>query len=423
MKNIHKYLSHYADPCIKALDGFPNDIFFVNSVVIPAYKESSTFVSGYLNSSLAQQNTLMVLVINQPDTDTNKYPQQTLHQDVCAMGKIIWANESFTLVKSDKGNSSVLLLDSFTQPIPEKQGVGTARKQGVDTVLALIADNKIKSDWICSTDADASLPESYFDSLAEMRSDIYPKIVGACFNFYHESPDLKVHQANALYEQALRYYVAGLTYAKSSYNFFTIGSILSFKAKAYAEVRGFPQRSAGEDFYLLNKLAKLGDIIFLKDHIIKLTARCSDRVPFGTGPAVNQIISLQAQEKEYCYYHPQVFILLKEVLCAFTTLFDYCSTIEDWLVLLSKEAREGLLSLGFESYIKKQNAQQQKLSNKKQFYKQLYIWFDAFKTLKFIHFAKNNYWPDIPLERAINSAPFELLTEVTKHSDSLNNDS
>ena len=409
MKNIHKYLKHYAEPCIDALDCFPNDIYFAYSVVIPAYKETSNFVSCYLNSSLSQQKTLMVLVVNQPDTDPNKSPQQVLKQNVCALGETVWVNGSYTLVKSNAGNSFVLLLDSFTQPIPEKQGVGTARKQGVDTVLALIADKKIKSDWICSTDADASLPDTYFDILAEIERDVSSKIVGACFNFHHECQDLKVHQANALYEQALRYYVAGLTYAKSPYNFFTIGSLLSFKAKAYADVRGFPQRSAGEDFYLLNKLAKLGDIAFLKDHVIELTARRSDRVPFGTGPTVNHIISLQEQQKDYCYYHPQVFILLKEVLFGFTTLFEHRQSLDHWLALLSPQAKSCLLSLDFERFIEKQISQQQKVANKIQFNKQLEVWFDAFKTLKFIHFAKNNYWSDIPLEQVLTKAPIELI--------------
>ncbi len=34
------------------------------------------------------------------------------------------------------------------------------------------------------------------------------------------------------------------------------GSSLGVLAPAYAEVRGFPRRQAGEDFYLLDKLAK-----------------------------------------------------------------------------------------------------------------------------------------------------------------------
>lgn len=397
MKNIDKYLCHYAEPCIDTLNCFPHDIRFAYSVVIPAYKETHHFVSHYFNSELATQNSLMVLVINQPDSDTNKQPQQKLFTDVCALGTVVWQCSVYTLVQIEKCNSSVLIIDSYTVPLPIKQGVGLARKQGVDTALALIANKQISSEWICSTDADAALPNSYFKALMSVEKTS----IGACYDFYHQCADLEVHQANGLYEQALRYYVAGLSYAGSCYNFFTIGSILAFQAKAYASVRGFPKRSAGEDFYLLNKLAKLGDIAYLKDHTIKLAARRSDRVPFGTGPAVNHIIELQHQQQEYCYYHPQVFIVLKEVLYAFTSLFDSCHALENWLASLSTEAKESLLSLDFEHFIAKQNT-----TNQKQFYKQLDVWFDAFKTLKFIHFAKNNYWPDLPLKMAIEQAPF-----------------
>lgn len=397
MKNIEKYLSHYAESCIDTLNHFPSDLRFAHSVVIPAYKETHHFVSHYFNSVLSSQNSLMILVINQPDSDTNKHPQQKLFNDVCALGTIVWQYGVYTLILSKTCNSGVLIIDSFTVPLPIKQGVGLARKQGVDTALTLIANKLVTSDWICSTDADATLPNSYFQALNSVKTTS----IGACYDFYHQCDDLEVHQANELYEQALRYYVAGLSYAGSSYNFFTIGSILAFQAKAYASVRGFPKRSAGEDFYLLNKLAKLGDIAHLKDHKIKLTARRSDRVPFGTGPAVNHIIELQHQQQEYCYYHPQVFNVLKEVLLAFHSLFDYCHGVEKWLAHLSTEAKESLLSVDFVHFVAKQNT-----TNKKQFYKQLDVWFDAFKTLKFIHFAKNNYWSDIPLKMAIEKAPF-----------------
>ncbi|GAA5140419.1 hypothetical protein [Thalassotalea piscium] len=403
MKNIEKYLNHYAEPCIAALHSFPSDLRFTHSVVIPAYKEIDDFVEQFFTSILAKQNALMVLVINQPDSDCNQVPQKSLFDAVCSRGNIIWQEGFYSLVQVYGCNSSILILDSFTLPIPVKQGVGLARKQGVDTALALIADKIILSEWICSTDADASLPDEYFNAL----STLCINTVGACYHFYHQCEHTETHQANALYERALHYYVAGLNYAGSSYNFYTIGSILAFTANAYANVRGFPKRSAGEDFYLLNKLAKLGDITYLKEHTIKLTARRSDRVPFGTGPAVNHIIELQRQQLDYCYYHPQVFVLLKEVIVSFSSLYAYRNDLNKWLDNLSIEAKEGLLALGFERFISKQNTQNNtNAASNRQFNKQLNVWFDAFITLKFIHFIRNDYWPDIPLNEAIDKAPF-----------------
>ena len=69
-----------------------------------------------------------------------------------------------------------------------------------------------------------------------------------------------------LYEYSLRYYVAGLTYAQSPYAFHTIGSTMAVNAEHYASVRGFPRREAGEDFYLLNKLAKVGSVHTLEEN-------------------------------------------------------------------------------------------------------------------------------------------------------------
>ena len=64
---------------------------------------------------------------------------------------------------------------------------------------------------------------------------------------------------------SLRYYVAGMKYARSHLtHFHTIGSTMAVRASYYAKVRGFPKREAGEDFYLLNKLAKVGTVLELE---------------------------------------------------------------------------------------------------------------------------------------------------------------
>ncbi len=74
---------------------------------------------------------------------------------------------------------------------------------------------------------------------------------------------MRVFLATQLYELSLRYYVAGMKFARSPYAFHTIGSSMAVSPVHYARVRGFPKREAGEDFYLLNKLAKLGSVLEL----------------------------------------------------------------------------------------------------------------------------------------------------------------
>ena len=59
------------------------------------------------------------------------------------------------------------------------------------------------------------------------------------------------------YEIFLRYYVLGLKFAKSDYAFHTIGSTMLCTPDAYVKVEGMNKRKAAEDFYFLEKLAKI----------------------------------------------------------------------------------------------------------------------------------------------------------------------
>lgn len=397
--NIDKYLSHYAEAEITCLIDFPSDVHFQDVVVIPAYKETDQFIKRFFNSVLAQQNILVIVVLNQPEQDQDLSPQQQLWSQCVALGTVNWQQQSMVLLSINSGNSSLLLVDRFNEPIPVKQGVGLARKIGTDIGLYLMAKNVIHSRWLYSTDADAHLPTQYFSCLSPQ-----PKtVVAACFSFYHHSDNHDIHQANKIYEQALNYYVAGLKYANSAYAFFTIGSILAFDGNAYAMARGFPKRSAGEDFYLLNKIAKLGAVEFIDSCQIKITARKSDRVPFGTGPAVSRILSLQHEGKPYCYYHPQVFELLKVTLVSFNSLWSNRMQFELWLLQLPLIVQKALKNIGLDGFVAKQ-----KTAKQQQFNKQLTVWFDAFKTLKFIHDLRVQGMADIPLDAAIKQANFTI---------------
>ena len=68
-----------------------------------------------------------------------------------------------------------------------------------------------------------------------------------------------------------------------------------------------------------------------------------------------------------------------------------------------KEISEALISIGFESFVEKQLTVKQA-----QFDRQLNVWFDAFKTLKFIHSVRDEYYPNIPLSQAIELSNFTL---------------
>jgi len=406
-KYLNKYLDLHAENNIiesaqYLVNALSNDLHFKHVIVIPAYKESSSFIKRLLLSTIAD-NILFIIVINQPDTDKNSFPQLDLSRFIKDSGNSLFKSNLLDLIVSPK-QRYFLVVDAFTQGLPAKQGVGLARKIGADIAILLINANKIQTNWIHSTDADAHLPTNYFH-ICELLEKLPVKNqpVAVNYNFNHVSEDVALNAANNLYETALRYYIAGLSYAKSPYNFFTIGSLIAFKAQAYAMVRGFPKRSAGEDFYLLNKLAKLGDIKFLKESVINIDARASDRVPFGTGPSVTHILQLKADNKPYCYYHPQVFEELKTCIFHFNSLWENRLDFDKWLSELSFESQKALHDIKLALFIDKQ-----KKNNKIQFNKQLTVWFDAFKTLKFIHSLRENKYFDIPLLEAIKLANFPI---------------
>lgn len=415
-RQFNKYIEKYAEPNIiqlgiKSIDLMPNSLVFEYIVVIPAYKESTDFITRFLSSELAKQSILVVVVINQPSNDNNLMPQQHLYDYIIDTGTTVFehhiSEHSYcALIHPDHTNCYVWVIDCFSQPLPEEQGVGLARKIGADLALYLKSKNRILSDWIHSTDADAHLPNDYFSSvkvLSEQSS--YKSTVALSYNFTHVNENIEIHAANQLYETALRYYVAGLTYAESPYAFFTIGSVIAFKAEEYVKVRGFPKRNAGEDFYLLNKLAKLGHIDFLKNTVVTIDARVSDCVPFGTGPAVATILQLKENNQPYCYYHPQVFEELKTCILYLGKLWEHRLTIDKWFEYLSIESQLALHHIKLISFVEKQQT-----SNQVQFNKQLTVWFDAFKTLKFIHSLREQKYADIPLFQALELASFNLET-------------
>src|SRR5260370_15593309 len=111
------------------------------------------------------------------------------------------------------------------------------------------------------------------------------------YPFWHrcESPP-ELADGMDRYELFLRSYVLGLADAGSPYAFHTLGSTVAVHTLAYAKVRGFPRRAAGEDFYLLNKLAKVGSIAQLDGAPLIIRGRRSHRLPFGTGAALNHIL-------------------------------------------------------------------------------------------------------------------------------------
>jgi len=397
---INKYLSRYAEPECQQLDGFP--AAFLQGLVIPIYREDVAVVDRFREFAGTYPRTLLIVVINQPENDLYKVWYQAIFDKLSLEApvtnnpqpvSIYWRSESKQLTLYSVANeSSLLVIDRCTagRRIPEKQGVGLARKIGNDVLCTLIHKKQVLSPWMSNTDADVELPPGYFEATQSAPDStaalIYP--------FQHTFVDHTPHLPTLLYEFSLHYYVAGLNWAGSANAYHTIGSLISVNYRHYCQVRGFPKRSAAEDFYLLNKLVKTGKVISLKKPIIDIHARESNRVPFGTGPAV---IKINAQDDPYAMriYHPDSFVYLYYFLKLLAALAEQPSTIQDCCTALAIEPQHGIdrqLLLTFSSAVQLDQVVRhanEHGNNSTTRLKHLNGWFDGFKTLKLIHFCRD----------------------------------
>ncbi|MCW8196089.1 hypothetical protein F6455_14950 [Proteobacteria bacterium 005FR1] len=229
-----KYCIRYAESEILQLTNFPASMKFRHVIVIPAYREGGDFLSRLQQLSETTGDTLVIAVINQPQSDTTSR-NVALYQAAMHSGHLRWGSPALKLLEW-QNNAALLVVDRCTESrrIPDKQGVGLARKVGCDLAVALALKGILSTRFIHSTDADAFLPNDYLlrtRDLADVSAAIYP--------FRHRCDCSLLGRATALYEQSLRYYVAGLAWAGSSYAFHTVGSCLALSIVHYAQARGF----------------------------------------------------------------------------------------------------------------------------------------------------------------------------------------
>lgn len=390
-KAFRKYLNHYAEAEIQLLESFP-DRSYRNVLVIPAHMETTAFIER-LETNPLNSNYLLILVSNNPsEIDSDRYQQSlNYHQQIADyLEKPCWINQHLSL-HPNNGFDVLLVNRTGNLALPKKQGVGLARKIGADIALYLSLKNRIKSRWIMSSDADALLPRDYFE-LNEDR-----QVCAVSYPFSHICDESAVGKATALYESSIKHYVNGLKRAGSSYAYHSLGSALAFDITAYAQVRGFPKRSAGEDFYLLNKIAKLGPVLSPDTPEIQIIARQSSRAPFGTGPAVQKLMQADDMNTVPLFYDPKIFAQLASVFECLslkrpTSFADISLPDESLQILRLIELDKAM-----------QHAVRQQLEST-QYDHHMRSWMDGFRTLKYVHLMRDQFFPNLSYQELSDSA-------------------
>ena len=391
---LANYLANYAEPEARLLRdnrshphnirwaAMAHDCRWQGCLVIPAFDEPFQGLQKQIQS-IADDQVLMILVINAPEN---------AHQEALERTQELY--EQMTTEQ----HRHVLIVDRISTPrrIHPKQGVGMARKIGTDLALALIEQGRIRSPWILQSDADVAFPPAYTNLVHQATHQIQS---GAkIFPHTHFSNDPTLHFAAQLYDKHMNYYVDGLRSAGSPYAHHSLGSTIAIHAMTYASIRGYPKRSAGEDFYLLNKTRKIAPIETLTGPILTIEARLSERVPFGTGPALSDIVAGLHRDPSgnaYFSYHPKSFEALRSAINALQ------HWAENPALALDADIAQRLSSLGFDRF--RHNLSKQPINAVKRL-QSVHDWFDGLKTLQFIHGMRST-WPDCPLQQTLVQLP------------------
>ena len=380
-KYLEKYLATYGSPQAKFTDF---DRSWSNVIVIPAYQEEASEIIQNLALIACREKFLVIVVANSYEAD-DKQTRAMANDLAKGVPKTPISDETYLLTYE---KYDILIVDCFSESrlLKEKEGVGAARKIGCDIALRLIASKKIKSQWIYSSDADAALPENYFQSKVEQDN------VATIFSFSHTYAS-EISKAMLLYEVKLLYYTAGLVSANSPYAYLPLGSCLCFSAEAYAKTRGFRKINAGEDFYLLNKLRKIGKVLSDKEIKISLRGRLSERTPIGTGQGTRKILNDLMKGEVVLFENPECFHQLKLVIDMIEQL---ALDQRKELIFPNEKIQTYLQGIQFsEHYHAKREQNPSYLVMKKH----LHDWFDALKTRQFIKHLQDTHYYGIPVER------------------------
>ena len=373
------YLDRYA---VESL-GIANQISVCPQlvIVIPAFKEPDllstldSLQASFNESGLASTGLLVLIIFNAPEG----------HEEA-----LLFNGKSAKEVENWKSNlQNTLPLHIANVVLPKKKaGVGLARKTGMDEAVRIFRKFD-HNGIIVNLDADCRVASNYVKSIINHFME-YQKSPGASIHFEHALDSTPI----TLYELHLRYFINAQRYCGLPFAFQTIGSSMAVRVRAYEKQGGMNVRKAGEDFYFIQKIILLGNYTEINDTTVIPSGRISDRVPFGTGRAMQDWH--KEEHSRNLTYHFKSFVILKEFIDQIQNLF-----VQELSIVkqnIDPKLWNFLVSIDFESALVKlkKNA-----SNQVVFRKQFFTWFDGFQLMKYLHFMRDHHYPDIPIDEAV----------------------
>jgi hypothetical protein len=393
-------------------------------VVIPAFAEKhclfATLATLAGNDSSELERTLVICVINNRPFPHVTHESFKDNSDTLEILRCLVGGQISPVVEGDAAFSEPLLnilqsglrlayLDASSagNEMPLKRGgVGLARKLGMDAGLTVIDYKNSHDGRLLCLDADSPVANNYLSSVSEFYETHNSH--AAVVSYAHPFPEEQnLLSAICSYEIFLRYYLLGLVYAESPYAFHTIGSTMTCTVRGYVAVRGMNRREAGEDFYFLNKLAKYCPVGKITATRVYPSARLSSRVPFGTGQRMNEC--MEGKFRENYFYDPHVFRILKKWLQGMKSCIEEGGNFPLKMAMdISSALADFLEKTNFPIIWKRICATHKTTEKRRRHFQE---WFDAFQTMKLIHYLTKAAYPAVSMQHAVSGLN-ELLLQT-----------
>jgi hypothetical protein len=375
-------------------------------VTIPCYNETNLLVSlqSLKHCTLPQCSVEVIVIIN----NANNAQKGAIEQNkITFIEATAWAEINST-------NRLSFSIYWKAELPPKHAGVGLARKIAMDEAVRRFELVENANGLIVCFDADSQCELNYLVELEQFFKN-HPKCPGCSIYFEHplagdEEPD--IYQAITDYELFLRYYVNALKFSGFPYAYQTIGSSMAVRSNVYQQQGGMNKKKAGEDFYFLHKIIPLGHFGEVKTTKITPSPRQSDRVPFGTGKAVNEWLTKGHLDT----YNFNTFIDLKAFYEYLNSSNLYCNTSGIDQNELPKSISEFLITIDFKENVKRI---QKNSASEITFIDNFHRWFDGFKVLKYVHFARDHFYNKEPITIASSRLYNELGTSKSEDAKSL----
>ncbi len=363
---------------------------FAGAVVIPSLAESSNLphtLQSLSNNPPELLSRFLILIVVNHSSDA---PDSEKNDNTATL-------EMLPIWKRQYGLENLHWVDAASRgrELPLKQGVGLARKIGLDLALPLLNYCAADPLLVC-LDADTLVQPDYLPAIFEHFS--VSTSGGASIPYCHlPAADPAGQAAIDRYELFLRVYVLGLQLAGSPYAFHTVGSAMACRASAYVSAGGMNRRLAGEDFYFLQQVHKTSGVAALSGTTVHPSPRSSQRVPFGTGRTVGDILA--EGEQRLLFYHPVVFSIVGDWL---KYVDENTGSEPEELMgkarIISPLLHDFLQQAGFAKSwgnLKSNNRESVKLRAA------FHGWFDAFRSMRLIHHLSDNAYPRIAPDFAV----------------------